>query len=446
MSARDIHAEALDIARRYMRPERGYEGGGEVAPQPTSAPSPSWYDYATGAAGLANRGLAGLPGTVAALGNAAMAGLTLNNPVEAYKSTQRSAQQATDLGTSLYGRDARAAVEEYPGASVMKGATTAAAHGIDNLADAAQKGIILTLPMAERIAKKYLHPDDMGGANRMKEVVDNFRANPPKSYDDMTERLNAYWNTHGVAFYPDLKTGNLEPYTSVQAPNHTGLIFREPGKGAGVLEDFYDDPILYSLNPKAREIETAVDIDPARKHIEQHGGYTPPDRYGPALLRVEATTPEAADNIFAHEVTHVNANKPSFRLPQGASAKHAATSIPSGVTTEDLERINGQIKRALDVIQDPSATHADRVASQTVLDGMIDRAMRSKKMANYLDANLEPGEHLARMEQLFSNARARGLDPMQTTFSNFDDLDLSHMGPGWDWRRYRMIPRDEESN
>lgn len=457
MPARDIHQDALDIARRYMRePSRGYEGGGyvseiplppspgEVQPQPTrQSTEPSWYDRATGYAGVINKGLAGIPGTVAALGNAAGAALTGNNPIDVYWRTQNAADEAFNAHTNP--RDFKAAATEYPGASVMKGAATAAAHGMDNLADAAKQGIILTAPMAARVAKKYLHPDDMGGANRMREVTEHFTANPPKSLPEMKQQLDTYWREHGVAHYPDLNTGNLEPYTSVQAPG-TGLLFREPGKGYGALEDFYNDPILYSLHPEARNINTSLDIDPKRWDGDQNGAFTRAHGGDPAEIMVEATRPSVASNILAHELTHANAVVPDFKLPSGANVFDSPAHLPSGATTAELNTINREIGKLLAVIDDPQTTYKGREIAQAGLDRLIERASHSKKMANYFDANTNPGEHLARMEQIFANARAKGIDPMRVPLIDFDDLDLTHMGRGWDLRRHRIVPLDEGSN
>lgn len=222
---------ALALARRYA------EGGG--------VPEPSFSDRAwrtaNGVAGVADYYLGGLPSSLAGL-----------MPWNTMADTKAKAEAARDDWRSMYGRGALEAAENpFNPAS----------------------GIILTLPMARRIPKK-LHPDDMGGANRMEHVAEDLRARPPQSEPEMADRLNKAWQGHGVTLIPD--TDRIRPYTTFETPGTQGLTDRDPGIKSGPLKSFYDDPALYAVNAAAKDQHVLLDIAPDRPLLGQSGGWQRP--------------------------------------------------------------------------------------------------------------------------------------------------------------------------
>jgi len=431
------YMDALDIARRYMGGSvDGYEGGGEVDDRPEK-PSPSWYDYATGAAGLANRGLMGIPGTAAALGNAALAGVTLNDPSDAYWRTQRSATDAADLGTKLYGRDARAMVEEYPGTSMMKGAATAASHGIGNMLDAGVSlATILTPAMARRLERaRIIHPDDVGGSRRMEQVAEDYKNSGLKDARDSAEDqafINKAWQEHGVAPIPN-ENGDYKPWSHLRHPSQVGLRMGDMGSYDGPLHGVYDDPVQFALVPASQNARTRITIDP--KEVGSGS-------FDPTAFSIEANAGNAkgANSILGHELTHLNAQTPAFDLPQGKHWNEYKPRLPEGLTTNAVEATR---KRMDEMIELAAKSPQEREAAELALELLGTQTQPfNKRFAQYLESTMTPGEFLARMDQVLGDMKTRGINPQSRLLTEIDDLDLRDaVHPRFDLRQHRLYEK-----
>lgn len=395
------HSTALALARRYA------EGGG--------VPEPSFSDKAwrtaNGAAGVADYYLGGLPSSLAGL-----------MPWNTMEDTKAKAEAARDDWRSMYGRGALEAAENpFNPAS----------------------GIILTLPMARRIPKR-LHPDDMGGANRMEHVAEDLRARPPQSEPEMADRLNKAWQGHGVTLIPD--TDRIRPYTTFETPDTQGLTDRDPGIKSGPLRSFYDDPALYAVNPATKDQHVLLDIAPDRPLLGQSGGWQRPVGSEPSFLNVRATNPDTADLILKHELTHRNAHRKSFDLPQGSSPSREKAYLEPGMTTDAIQRTLARIKALKDEIDagGPNFLHSKLgQVKQEQYDSLVtDILPRARRHANYQDPILNPGEFLARMEQQFALERKHGRNPYAKPITSYDDLDLTPVF-GVSEAAHRKYPKPE---
>lgn len=379
-----------DLSMTTRSAPRGYEDGGNV--------QPSFYDRArrtaNGAAGVLDYYLAGIPSTVVGM-----------MPWNTMEDTKAKAESARDDWRSMYGRGALEAAENpFNPAS----------------------GIIVTLPMARKLSKKMIHPDDMGGANRMEHVAEDLRSKPPQSPEEAAHRLDQAWSQHGVTIIPS--NNAIKPYTTFEAPGTQGLINREPGRYMGPLKSYYDDPALYAVNPGARHQWVDIDIDPERKLLDQRGSWRPPIDGEPSEMRVTAQTGDIADMIAKHEITHRNANKSAFDLPPGGSSSREPAYIEPGMTTDAIERVLSRIRLLRSELDNGGPSFANSDVGLVRRDELArletEVLPRTRRHANYQDPIRNPGEFLARMEQQFALERSRGGNPYARPITSYDDLDL----------------------
>jgi hypothetical protein len=305
-------------------------------------------------------------------------------------------------------------------------------------------GIILTLPMARRMPKRMLHPDNMGGANRMEKVTEDLRAKPPQSAEEAAYRLDQAWTQHGVSIIPSSDPSIIKPYTTFETPGTKGLISREPGRYMGPLKSYYDDPALYAVNPGARHQWVDIDIDPDRKLLDQRGSWRHPIGGEPSEMHVSAKTGDNADLIAKHEITHRNANKPLFDLPQGGSPSREPAYIEPGMTTDAIERVISRMRHLRSELDEGGPAFANSAIGQAWQDELsrleTNVLPQARRHANYVDPFRNPGEFLARMEQQFALERSRGGNPYARPITSYDDLDLVPIF-GTDERVHRKYPK-----